>query len=821
MEQNKVIGLTPDQLKWKCDLSKLDFQTTDELEILEDIIVQDRALKSLKLGTDIRGRGYNIFISGLSGTGRLTTIKNILEKIAHKKHEQNDFCYVNNFKNTREPILLVFSKGKGKRFKKDMQSLVEYVIKNLSQIFESDQYLTRRNDILESFNSKEKNLFKGFEEKISQDNFALVQVSAGQMQLPDIYYLVEGEPKSIDYVKDKVEKGELELDVNTEQLEEKLNSYRVELSSLLRKSRTIYNEMNTEMENLDREMVSSLIDEIIAELKEKYKEEKVHRYLNDVKEHTLSNLNLFREKTSSDSSPMDEQMKGLQGMFQEKRDIYKEFDVNVVLDSSDRPDCPVIVETNPKFNNLFGTIERTFDRMGIGYSNFLDIKAGTLLQAHGGYLVMNAIDVLMEPGVWNYLNRVLKYKKLQIQGFESILQFSTTTLKPEPIDIDTKVILIGDTYLYSLLYRFDEGFRKTFKIKASFDSELHINDKRISEYARFITKIVKEEDLKPFTKEAVARVIEHGVKLAGSQDKVTARFSDIADIIRESHYWCELEHQDKVSSQHVEKALDEMRYRNNLSEEKVHEFIEKEKILIDTTGKRIGQINGLAIFDLGFYAFGRPTRITASTGIGEVGITNIEREAKMSGNIHDKGVLIITGFLLDRFGHQHPLTLHASVCFEQSYSGVDGDSASTTELYAILSSLSGVPIRQDLAVTGSFNQKGDIQPIGGVNEKIEGFFEVCESLGLTGSQGVLIPKQNVQDLQLDRKVIEAVEAGKFHIYPVERVEQGIELLMEIPAGQKDDQGNYPEESVFGKVACNLYDIYQTVLKKTKPKKADE
>ncbi|MFH0777612.1 MAG: Lon protease family protein, partial [Candidatus Eisenbacteria bacterium] len=481
--------------------------------------------------------------------------------------------------------------------------------------------------------------------------------------------------------------------------------------------------------------------------------------------------------------------------FQPRTDDFLEYDVNVVVDNSGMKGRPVVIETTPTYRNLFGSIERVVGRFGEWRSDFTRVKAGSLLRANGGYLVLNALDVLIEPGVWQALKRTIRNRIIEIQPYDPFYLFAGTSLKPEPVDYDLKVVMIGDSYLYNLLYTYDEDFKKIFKVKADFDTVVRRSDESIYDYACFVAKVCEDEGLPHFDRTGTAAVAEYGARLAGNREKLTTRFIQISDIVREACYWASKESAELVSSAHVEKAIEEKIYRVRLIEEKIQELIERGVLMVDIEGAKVGQLNGLSIYDLGDHAFARPSKITSQTSMGRAGIINIEREANLSGKTHDKGVFILSGYIRATYAKDRPLTLSASLCFEQSYAGVEGDSASAAELFAFLSSLSEIPLRQDIAVTGSINQMGEIQPIGGVNEKIEGFFDVCRAKGLTGSQGVVIPKRNLEDLMLRRDVVRAVEEGKFHVYAITRVEDGLEILTGMPAGERGPRGKFPQGTV--------------------------
>ncbi|MEO0108525.1 MAG: AAA family ATPase [candidate division WOR-3 bacterium] len=554
-----------------------------------------------------------------------------------------------------------------------------------------------------------------------------------------------------------------------------------------------------EVRQIERRFGEALLSPFLATISRALDSPAVDDYLAQVKAHILDHLDDFKEEPAP-SSPLP------LPPFAQGRDAFVEYDVNVVVDNAETQGAPVLVETSPTYLNLFGTIERVWDRSGQWRTDFTKIKAGSLLRADGGFLVMNALDLFLEPGVWPTLKRALRNQEVEIQSYDPFSMLALSAIKPEAIAIDVKVILIGDPEVYEILYAFDEEFPKLFKIRADFDWEMKNSPEAIAQYATLIKTLCGKEQLRPFDSTGVAAAVEFGARLAGRANKVSTRFNVISDLLKEADYWAAKENAPRVEERHVDKAIAERIDRASLLEEKLQNMIDEGLILIDTTGSVVGQVNGLAVYDTGELTFGKPSRITAKVAVGSSGIINIEREAQLSGRIHDKGVLILSGFLRDRFAQHRPLAMSASICFEQSYSGVEGDSASSTEVYALLSALSGLPIRQDLAVTGSVNQKGEIQPIGGVNQKIEGFYDVCRAKGLTGTQGVLIPVQNVGDLMLRKDVVAAVEQDKFAIYAVSTIEQGIELLTGWPAGTPDESGRYPRGSVYALVDARLEEL---------------
>jgi len=805
--KHKFKELNPDELKWSCPVEKLQFETSDEIEPLEDIIGQDRALKALKLGTELFAPGYNVFVCGLTGTGRMTTIKHILKQISPKAPQAPDRCYVYNFKNPDEPRLLEFPRGQAIMFKRNMEAMIFYLKQKIPRTLEDEKYVDARNKVIEKYQRKEQELLREFQKKVEKERFAIINMQVENVIKPSIVPIVEGKPVPIEQLVNLAKSGKISEE-EVKAIERKYLELQAQMQEIFKKEMILARELSRELEELEREAVRSIVDGIIDEIKEQFKIPKVHEYLDDVRKHILNNLHIFKATAEQVKSvPFSPEQK-------EEVDPFLPYRVNVILDNSEQEGVPVIIETTPTFSNIFGTIEKVYDSRGFWRTDFTKIKAGSILKADGGYLVLNARDALSEPGVWKALKRTLMYRKLEIQPMDVFFQISSISLKPEPIEINTKIIMLGDPELYHLLYEYDEDFQKIFKIKADFDFEMDLNDEAIIQYAKFIRKICRDENLRPFEREAIGKVVEFAVRQAGRRDKITTRFSTIADLIREADYWARVDGSNQVKPSHVQKAIQESFERRKMIEDKIKEMISKGVILVDVTGERVGQVNGLTIYEIGDYRFGRPVRITASVSMGRAGIINIERESNLSGRIHDKGVLILAGYLREKYAQDKPLTLSASICFEQSYSGIDGDSASSTELYALLSALSGLPIKQGIAVTGSVNQKGDIQPIGGVNEKIEGFFDVCKAKGLTGEQGVIIPKKNVDDLMLRDDVVEAVKKGLFHIYPVETIDEGIEILTGVKAGKRLKDGKFEPGTVNYLVDKRLREISKGLKKFT-------
>jgi ATP-dependent Lon protease len=615
----------------------------------------------------------------------------------------------------------------------------------------------------------------------------------------------------IEDVPKMVQEGKLETTL-AEDLERKYEQFRQEFTVVYRKTLTLSRELASELSYLEQEAASVLVDGFIEELKEKYPGPVISEYLEEVRHNLLDNLDPFKERDGEEETPSSAAQEGASHPGHAERDPFRVYGVNVLLphDGDDHA-SPVIFETTPNYTNLFGTIQRSYDARGGWNSDFMDLRAGSILRADGGFLVMYAADSVTEAGVWRTLKRMLNHGWLEIQPLEMFFPFGSSALKPEPIDINVKIILIGDRHMYELLYEYEEDFRKIFKVRVEFDEEMEMSEAVIRQYGGRLRQLTDEEGIGPFDRSAVAAMLEFGVRQAGRRNKVTARFPELADLAREAAYIARQDGALLVNGTHVLQARDARTERHNLAETKIREMIQDGTLLIETEGSRVGQVNGLSVLEIGGYAFGKPVRITASTALGKSGLINIEREANLSGRFHDKGMHIIAGYMRMKFAQDKPLSLAASICFEQSYSGVDGDSASSTEIYALLSALADLPIRQDIAVTGSVSQQGDIQPIGQVNQKIEGFYDVCRAKGpLTGRQGVMIPAENIEDLMLRDDVISAVACGKFHVIPVGRLEEGLEVLTGVKAGSNGSNGKFEPGTVFDRVDRRLHEMANTL-----------
>jgi lon-related putative ATP-dependent protease len=787
--------LKPEELRWKCDPNIFKFESTEDIEPIEGILGQERALKAIRLGVDMRSPGYNIYIAGLSGSGKATTVKQMLQKISANCPPLYDYAYVNNFKDADQPLLLKFPRGKAKEFRQDLLSAIDVLKQRIPLALESELYLARKKNIVDDYNQQEQELMTKFDAELREKGFSLGQIKSGDQIRPDIFPLIDGKPVPVFQLEEQIKQKKLTV----EQVHEILKNYtehQQKLQSMFKKGLKVSQDFQEKLSKLEKESAEVVVKGIFEGLKEKYNSNSALHHLNNVEENILENVQIFKGSKPEGELTQEGYM----------IDYFRDYEVNIILDNSESDSCPVIVETNPTFTNLLGTVERVNDGKGNWYSDFTNIKAGSLLRANGGYLVLNVMHLFEEPGVWKSLKRVLTYNKLEIQESPYQFSLSSTSLKPQSIEIDTKLILIGSQIIYAYLSEREYDFKKMFKIKADFDYEIETNKNVLIEYAKVIKKLIKKERLKEFDKTAIADLIEISAMMAGQKNKLTLRFSQIADIAREASFWATDDGFNVVSAAHVEKAYKFARERHGMLEEKVTEMFKEKTLLIDTQGERIGQINGLAVYNADFYSFGRPTRITATVSLGSGSIINVEREAGMSGRHYNKGVLIISGYFKETFGQDLPLSFNANLVFEQSYGMVDGDSASCTEIFALLSTLSGLPIKQSLAVTGSLNQKGDVQPIGGVNEKIEGFYDICNLQSLTGTQGVIIPIQNVKDLMLREDVVEAVRKKRFHIYPISRVEEGIEILTGVKAGKKTSKG-YPAGSVFERVEKKIRDLY--------------
>lgn len=785
------------ELRWKCNPKIFSFDTTGDLEPIEGIVGQEKALSALQLGVTMKSPGYNIYISGLSGTGKATTVKKILESMEQDTSRIRDYAYVNNFKDPDSPRLLIFNQGEAKEFKFEMEELLKYLQEKIPQLLESESYTAKRNEVIQKFTRLENEMVQQFEARLKSDGFALGQVQVEGSARPEIMPVIGEQAVTIFQMEQMVQEGKFERE-KANDFSEKYDIYQQELIEVFKKGMKLNQELRRQVGELERNEIGSLVNGAVGTLKEKYDKDNFVRYFTEMEESILGNLQIFKghrpETESADGGPVD---------------YFREYAVNILLDNSAQQTAPVIIEINPTYTNLFGSIEKIADGRGGWYADFTRIKGGSLLKANGGYIVINVHHLFEEPGVWRNLKRILTYRKLEIQDSYNYFQLAPSILKPEPIDINAKVILIGNSGIYSLLSDMEDGFKKIFKVKVEFDYEVDKTGEVMIEYARVIKRLCKEEGLLDFDKSAIAYLLELAARYAGGKEKLTSRFSVLADIAREADYWARSEGKRVVSSLYVKKAYENARGRHGLYEEKMAEYILKETILISTSGEVVGQVNGLAVYGGDVYSFGKPARISSSVSIGNGAIVNVEREAGLSGKSHDKGVLIINGFFREKFGQRLPLSFAATLVFEQSYGMIDGDSASSAEVFVLISAITQIPLKQYIAVTGSVNQKGEIQPIGGVNQKIEGFFDVCHARGLTKEQGVIIPEQNVRDLMLRDDIVEAVRKKNFHIYPIRSIDEGLEILTGYRAGKPAKNGHHEAASIYAKVEERLRYFYET------------
>lgn len=779
------------ELKNGCSADDFSFCSTAELEPLEGIIGQDRAVKAFDFGLHVKIKGYNIYMSGPSGTGKTTYAKASTERLAATEDVPLDWCYVYNFQNPRSPLALSFPAGEGRKFRDDMNELVQLFQTELQKVFRTEDYEKQKTELLRGFDEKRDALMDQMSKEAAENDFQVKTTNSGIYFMP----VVDGKPVGEEEYDDLAEDVKDVIEKNSQIVQEKA-------SAIMRDIRELDKESKRCVDQLDYKVGMFAIGHHVSAVQEKYEQnEKAVAYINAVKEDVLENISQFFE----DEEDGEEGLASLLPMLSKKQpeDVTLKYKVNLIVDNSETEGAPVVTTFNPTYYNLVGEVEYDSE-FGNLTTDFMKIKSGLFHKANGGYLIVQAQDILSAPQAWEALRRVIKTKEINMDAIrEQLGTVVAPTLKPEPIPANIKIIMIGSSYYYELLSTYDEEFDKFFKIRADFDYEMPRSQENMLKIAQFIKGFTMREKTMDFDVSAVCAVVEYSSRAAERQNKLSTRFNHLAEILGEAAAWAKLDGAEMVTAKHVQKTIVEKEDRLRLYEEKLDEMLEENVIMIDVDGAKVGQINGLAVLDMGSYAFGNPSRITATTYVGKSGIVNIEKEARMSGQTHDKGVQIITGYLGQTYAQKFPLSLSCRVCFEQNYNGIDGDSASSTELYCILSSLAELPIRQDLAVTGSVNQKGEIQAIGGVTYKIEGFFDLCKKRGLTGKQGVIIPVSNIRDLVLKDEVVEAVKEGVFHIYPISTIDEGIALLMSTPAGEKDEKGEYPPDSVHGKVMAKL------------------
>jgi len=776
--------LSVEKLRRNCDPDFAKCKTTSELQPLQEIIGQERAVRALKFGLGIQDKGFNIFVAGYPGTGRTTAVKSFVEEIAKSKPTPADWCYVNNFSNEYGPKAIKLPPGKGKIFQKDMKEFIESAKRSLRRAFESEDYAQKRENTVKNVEEKRKQLIEQLNSEAQREGFVIQSTPIGLILIP----VIKGKPIAEEEI--------LSLPQSVrEEIQQKKGKIEAQFRTAMRQFMDLDRIAHEGIDKLNRDVAMYAIGNVVSDLTERYVGfPDVANYLKSVQEDIINNLTDFIKR------PEKNKQAQMQLPWMAREPSFKKYEVNVIIDNSETKGAPVIMANNPTptYPNLFGRIEKEA-QFGALITDFTMIRGGFLHKANGGYLIIPVEELLRNPYSYEGIKRALQSERINIEELEERYGFLTTkSLKPEPIPLNTKVILIGDPYIYQQLFMLDKEFNELFKVKAEFDTTMPRTEECMQNYAAFVCTLCQKENLKHLENSGLAKLIEYSSRLAEDQMKLSTRFSDVADIAREANFYAQQSNSEYVTAEHVKKAIEEKIYRSRLIQEKIQEMIHRNFLLIDTESEKVGQVNGLSVSALGDFAFGIPSRVTVSVGLGKEGVIDIEREAKMGGPIHTKGVLILSGYINEKYAKDKPLSLAARLVFEQNYGGVEGDSASSTELYAILSNLSGLPITQSIAVTGSVNQKGQVQAIGGVNEKIEGFYEVCKAKGLTGKQGVMIPASNEQNLMLKEEVVDAVKQGKFHIYSVANIDEGIELLTGVKAGKKVN-GVYEEGSVNAKV----------------------
>ncbi len=772
--------LPVEKLRNICDANFMHCESTKDLVPISEIIGQERAVRALKFGLGIRNHGFNMYVAGYPGTGRKTAVKSFVEAQAKTQSVPSDWCYVNNFSNQYEPKAIQLPPGKGKEFREDMKSFIENVKTALPKAFESEDYIARREATLRGLENKRKELIDALNAKAQSEGFVIQTTPVGLLLIP----VLDGKPLSEEEILALPQKMKDKLAEKREKLEK-------EFTNTMRQLIDMERQIHDALKKLNKEVALYALGSQMQNLLEKYQATpEVPVFLKAVENDILDNLAQFAKRGGGEAQP---QLPFAMPWM--KEEPYKKYEVNVVIDNSETKGAPVVVETNPTYHNLLGRTEKEA-QFGALTTDFSMIRGGSIHKANGGYLIIPVEDLLRNPFSYDGLKRDLRDGNIAIEEPEERYGFlSVKTLKPQPIPLTAKVILIGDPNIYQMMFSLDPDFRELFKIKAEFDTTMPRTDEKVRQYGAFVCGLCEKEHLKHLDGGGLAKLIEYSSRIIEDQYKLSTQFSHIADVVREANFYAEQDKSEFVTADHVKRAIEEKIYRSKLVQEKIQEMIARGFFLIDTHEQTVGQVNGLSVMGLGDFAFGMPSRVTASIGLGREGVIDIEREAKMGGPIHTKGVLILSGYINDKYARDKPLSLSARLVFEQNYEGVEGDSASSTELYSILSSLSDLPIKQNLAVTGSVNQKGEVQAIGGVNEKIEGFFEVCKAKGLTSEQGVMIPESNVQNLMLKEEVLDAVKAGQFSIYSVKSIDEGIEVLTGTKAGQRRADGTYEEGTV--------------------------
>ncbi len=763
----------------------------DDLEDLQQILGQARALDAVQFGISIRRDGYNMFVLGPPGLGKKSTVNHFLTEKSATEPPPDDWVYVNNFEQPHKPIALRMPRRRGAKFQRDMAGLLRELQTTIPATLELEEHQNRIQEIEQEAKDRHNLAFKELADQALERGIQLVRTPAGYAMAP----IRDGEvvgPEDFE---------KLTAEERT-QIEEAVKDLQEELKELVERVPRWRMETREKIKDLNQQATQAAIGHLLSTMRQDYADlPEVLTYFDAVEKDVVEHSEEFQPQ-------QEESPNALLGLPVPNQPPFQRYQVNLLVDNAETKGAPVIYESHPSYHNLIGRAEHE-SRMGTLVTQFMLVKPGALHRANGGYLVLDALKVLQQPYAWDGLKRALNTKELKIESLgESLSLISTVSLEPQPIPLDVKVVLVGDRMLYYMLYQHDRDFAELFKVAADFDEQMDRSPENCQLYARYIATMAQHEEYRPFDRSAVARVIEQSARIAGDSEKLSTSMQSIANLLRESDYWASTENAELVTREHVAMAVDKQIYRANRVRTRVHEQIERGTVMIDTDGAEVGQVNGLSVIDMGNFSFGQPSRITANVRLGKGEFIDIEREVELGGAIHSKGVLILSSFLATRFAQTRPLALSASLVFEQSYGRVDGDSASIAETSVLMSALSGIPIKQSLAVTGSMNQRGHVQPIGGVNDKIEGFFDVCKQRGLTGEQGVVIPRSNMRHLMLRRDVVDAVEAGQFHVYAVETVDEAIELLTGVPAGQLDEKGKYPSETVNQRVAARLDELFE-------------
>lgn len=787
-----INALSPEQLRRTIDPKQLGIATTADLQSLAGIIGQRRAVSALQFGLEIPDGGFNIYVAGPPGIGKMTAVQSFLEDLARKKPTPRDWCYVNNFDDPYQPQACCLPPGRGRELQQDMKSLIEHVRREVPKAFEGEEYNAKREEIAKTVGRQRAEVLERFEGRAHHAGFLLQTAPFGFVLFP----MSKGKPISEEEFQALPTSKREELKRHHEALQE-------ELKATMKQARALERTAQEQLQELDRHLALFVVGGSMEDLNDKYADlPEVLKYLNAVQKDLLENIEIF--KSGAIKAANAEAEKAVESNLWLRELPFRKYQVNVLIDNGKQAGAPVVVvELNPSYNNLFGRVEKE-TLFGALYTDFTMIKAGSMHRANGGYLVLPMEDLLRNLFSWDGLKRTLRRGEIEMEELGERLGFmAIKSLRPQPLPLNVKVVLVGRPLWYHFLHAHDEDFPELFKVKADFDTRMNNTAENLQAFLAFLCTFCNKEKSKPLDAGAVAKLLEHSSRLAEDQEKLSAHFGALADVIREASFWARQEQASCISALHIQKAIDEKIYRSNLVQERLQEMTERGMLLIDTGGQKIGQVNGLSVFSLGDYHFGKPSRITASVGPGREGIIDIEREVELGGPIHSKGVLILSGYLAQRFAQDKPLTLAGRVVFEQSYEGVEGDSASSAELYALLSALAEAPIKQGIAVTGSVNQKGEVQAIGGVNQKIEGFFDLCKAQGLTGEQGVIIPSSNAAHLMLREEVVQAVAEKKFSIWSVNTIDEGIAMLTGLPAGELDAEGKFPEGSINQRVEKRL------------------